>query len=767
MKKSKLCLFSLVVLLGLVGCNNTSNTSSSVTSSAASSVSDTSSNTPSSTPVSSNTPSSTPISSSTPVTSSSSSSEAIRHTITKKIAPQLFARDQEGTSTIKFDKESYLAGETVTYTIETDEYAFGYDEDVFNQQAIIVVGGEAIPFNVKQNEDVEWVYVGSFTMPDVKEKDVTFYAAPYSIIYYGDETSPALKTITYDVCDGIVAIGPSSFSAGSNLYSITLHRTKSIAITKASLTIGSTTTELNISSLNWQNDFVTLSLGSTLANDNVSIKIEGKEVQTYKLNIVGTDYVSFYNGNPAGDIMEGVSIDFSFGFKSGYNVTYTITGATNTAYSPTNRIQFVMPSNDVTITFTGSSYASISVQNVEHVISSKIYVDEGSSNKVEATSCQAGSSFYVTAELETGYKLGEAYLLGHEDDKVSPNSVNWGYDSSTYSSIYKDCYTFTMPSDGSPATVVISVVKSGTITLTSDDDHYTSCVVKDSPYSYGSSEKSLSDFAPGDDFYLFPAVKDGFRLTGATISDGTTSSNVTAEYSSNSYYVKGTMPDNGVANVTFTFGQVYGISIENESDISSKVRFSFSDYSKQFAEGSNVKISISEVFGYTLNGLSYKDNNGTTVALEIKTDSYSRKYVEFTMPGYAITLTPSISEATKVNVTLGYKNNSSWELGMVKVGSTKGSASVSEYYVESGADVSEAKDLYDGDTINCQVSDYDAWSDELEDFAQRFNVIVEVTYTDGKVLTKTTTFEYGAYTADVALESNIKSVIVVITDAAN
>ncbi len=762
MKKSKLCLFSLVVLLGLVGCNNTSNTSSSVTSSAASSVSDTSSNTPSSTPVSSNTPSSTP------VTSSSSSSEAIKHTITKKIAPQLFARDDvEGTSTITFDKESYLAGETVTYTIVTDEYAWGYNEDVFNKEAIIVVGGEAIPFNVKQNEDVEWEYVGSFIMPDVKEKDVTFYAAPYSIIYYGEETSPALKTITYDVCDGIVAIGPSSFKAGSRLYSITLHRTKSIAITKASLTIGSSTTTLDVSSLNWQNDFVTLSLGSNVANDNVSLKIEGREVQTYKLNIVGTEYVSFYNGNPAGNIMESASIDFSFGFKSGYNVTYTITGATNTSYSPTNRIQFVMPSNDVTITFTGSSYASISVQTVEHVTSSKIYVAEGSS-KVEATSCQAGSSFYVTAELETGYKLGEAYLLGHEDDKVSPNSVYWGYDSSTYSSIYKDCYTFTMPSDGSPATVVISVVKSGTITLTSDDDHYTSCVVKDSPYSYGASEKSLSDFAPGDDFYLFPVVKDGFRLTGATISDGTTSNTVTAEYSSNSYYVKGTMPDNGIANVTFTFGQVYGVSIENESDISNKVRFSFSDYSKQYAEGSNVKINISEVFGFTLNGLSYKDNNGVTVDLEIKTDSYSRKYVEFTMPGYAITLTPSISEATKVSVSLGYKNNSSLTLDMVKVCSSKNSStSVEGSSVASGADVSETKDLYDGDTINCQVRDYDAWSDELEDYAQRFNVIVEVTYSDGNKLTENTTFEYGAYSASVALESDIESVIIVITDAAS
>lgn len=752
MKKSKLCLFSLVVLLGLVGCSNSTPTSSS--SYVASSASTVSSSSISSSSVSSS-------------SSSSSSSVAIKHKLVQKIAPQLFIRDNMGDSYIEFDKDSYEAGDTVNYTIHT--YGF-YQDSTFNDQAIMVVGGHVINFNVVEGEDD--TYTGSFTMPDVDETDVTFYAAPYSITYYGSETTES-KTITYNLCDGIEAIAPTSFKAGSNLYSIVLHRSKSVSITKATIKIGSESADLDISSLNWQNDFVTFSLGSITASDDVTITIEGKEVASHNLTIVGSQYVNYYT-NPSSTYMEGETVDFSYGAVNGYNVTCTVTGATNTS-SYSGRVAFVMPANDVTITFTGTSYSAVTIKADSHITSSKIYVSEYSS-KVEAdeNKVAAGETFYVVCEVEAGYKLGQAYIEGNESNKVSASSVYFGYDSSTYSSIYKTAYTFTMPSDGSACTIVIGTTVSGTITLTQDDDHYTLCTVKDSASSYGATEKSLSDFSAGETFYLFPEVVDGFKLTGATISDGTNSTHVDAKttYSGTSY-IEYTMPDSNIANVTFEFGETHEVEIQNLSEVSSKVRFSFSSGS-YYAVGDTVTVTITEQYGYTLDKvqLSYTlsgDSAATVKDCDIKVNQYNKKYIEFTMVDADVTIIPTISEGTKASVTFAYANNSTKEVSAISIQSTKGSnISLSSYSVSASASDSATNDLYVGDSISCAVRDYYAFSDEADDYITRFVVTLEITYSDGTATSTTNVARgsYNAYETTVDLTANISGIKLIITDIA-
>jgi hypothetical protein len=748
MKKSKLCLFSLVVLLGLVGCSNSTPTSSVVSSAST---------------VSSSSISSSSVSSSS---SSSSSSVAVKHKLVQKIAPQLFNRDNMGDSYIEFDKDSYEAGETVNYTIYT--YGF-YQESTFNDQAIMVVGGQVIAFNVVEGEDD--TYTGSFTMPDVDETDVTFYAAPYSIMY-GSDTAES-KTISYNLCDGIEAIAPTSFKAGSKLYSIVLHRSKSISITKATIKIGSESAELDISSLNWQNDFVTFSLGSNTASDDVTLTIEGKEVASHNLTIVGSQYVNYYN-NPSSTYMEGETVDFSYGAVNGYNVTCTIIGATNTS-SYSGRVAFVMPANDVTITFTGTSYSAVSIEADSHITSSKIYVAEGYSSKVEPDENKvgAGETFYVVCEVEAGYKLGQAYIKGNESNKVSASSIYWGYGTS-YSSTYKTAFTFTMPSDGSACTIVIGTTVSGTITLVQDDDHYTSCTVKDSANSYGATEKSLSDFSAGETFYLFPEIVDGFKLTGATINDGTNSAHVDAKttYSGTSY-IEYTMPDSNIANVTFEFGETHEVEIQNMSEVSSKVRFSFSAGS-YYAVGDTVTVTITEQYGYTLDKvqLSYTlsgDSAATVKDCDIKVNQYNKKYIEFTMVDADVTIIPTITEGTKASVTFAYANNSTKEVGCINIQSTKGSnISLSSYYVSASASDSATKDLYVGDSISCTVRDYDAFSDETDDYITRFVVTLEITYSDGTP-TCTTDVARGninSYETIVALTANITGIKLIITDIA-
>lgn len=692
----------------------------------------------------------------------------------QKIAPALFIRDGNGDvkSTISFDKESYASGETVTYTIScANAY---YDKAAFNDQAIMVVGGVSIAFNVEADSNDSTKFVGSFVMPDVEgDGDVTFYAAPFSI-YNNNAESTEKKTLTYNVCDGIVAIAPSSFVSGSYLYSITLYRSKSIMLTKAALKIGTESYDLSVSNLQWNNDFVTLSLGSKTASDDVVITIEGKEVTSHSLNIVGEEFIT-YNTTPSSHYLEGETVDFRFTSKSGYNVTYTIDGAENAAtYSQSSYISFVMPANDVTITFTGTEYGKITVATNTNVTSSSIYVDGQYGNKVEATSAAPGSTFYVLAEATSGYKLGKAYIEGDEENKVSVSDIYFGYDSSTYTSIYKSGYTFTMPKDGSSANIIIEVGQAGTITLTADAEHYSGCKVGSSS-SLSGATKSLTDFAPGDEFYLFPTVLSGFGLTGASVSDGTNSTEVQAgtaseyDYSTYSYvtysYVKCTMPENGVANVTFTFGNMYSVTIDNESGISSQVRFSFANSTTSYAAGNKVTVNISETFGYSLSKLECKGaSSETTAELEIKADSYGNKYVEFDMPSENVTLIATVDQSAKTNVKFEYVNDSTSTVSSVTIRSVRGGESLSNYSVAAEGTGNATYDVVVGDTISVSVSDSNAY--DYSTYSLNFVVTVEISYSDGtETVTKNAVFNYGNYTVDgIEVTSNLAGVKVTIAD---
>ncbi len=616
-------------------------------------------------------------------------------------------------------------------------------------------------------------------MPEVEGESVDFFAAPYSVYSYSSESTET-KTITYNVTDGLVVIGPSSCVVGSNLYSVTLYRSKSISITKATIKIGETTSDLDVSNLNWQDDFVTFSLGYKSATDNVVITIEGKEVSSHSLTIVGADYITYYNGAPNSKYLEGETVDFSFGFADGYNVSYTIDGATNAAsYNANQHINFVMPGNDVTITFVGTEYGTIEVASNEHITSTKLYSASGSygsATEMTSTSAAAGSDVYVIPEVESGYVLGKAYIQGDEENKVSPADISLGYDSS-WNKITKTGYEFTMPSDGSSITIVIETAVGGTITITEDETHYSECVVRASN-SISASVKSLTDFAPGAEFYLFPTTNSGFALTGATVSDGTNSTHSDAQsgsgyvgYNSVTYqYVKCVMPENGIANVTLEFGTTYSVTIENEASLQSQVRFSFDGNATSFAAGDTVKVTISETYGYSLTKLEYGvASSSEKTELEIKKDEYSRKYVEFVMPEENVTLTPSITESQKVDVKFEYVNNSSNELGMVKVAAVKGySASLSTYSCAAGASDSATNSIYVGDTISVSVSDYSAYDSSTYSYTQRFDVKVEVSYSDGTdAQTLDVPFSYGSYSlSTIEVTSNLAGVKLVIADKA-
>ncbi len=774
MKKSKLFVLPLMAILLLAGCdNNTSSTSSSTSSSApessASSAQVSSSAASSSTPSSvssssssssvSSSESSSSISSSESSSSSSSSSEEekVKHTFNTIISPKVFNRG--GTYSLTFDKDSYAEGETATYTIiVSNSY---YDIETFNENVIIVIGDNKIPFNVKSEDNT--TFIGTFVMPKVDDakESVDLIIGTYSI--YKNSTDGEKKTLTFNVCNGLVAIAPSTFEAPSTFYSFSLYRTKTLSLTKISLKIGDNEAEdIDLSYVQWNDNFAEIPVRLEITQDTV-INVEAKEVSAYSLTIVGGDFVTFSSSAaPSATYLEGENVYLSYTPISGYDVTYTIEGATNISYSTTT-ISFVMPSQDVTITFTAIAYPTVSVTTDENISSCKTYVKQYSSY-IEGNKAKPGSTIAIIPEVKDGFKLGYAYIKGSESTKYTASSIYMGCDYSI-GSIYKTGFEITVPSDGNDFEVVISTIKCGTISVTEDTTHFSEVSVKDSVSSSG--ESSLNSFGAGDTFVLFPTVKDGFVLTGATISDGTDSE--AKSYNAGSYngrsYVECTMPENGVANVTFTFENAYTVSIENESEVQNKVRIEFDSKTSKFAKGSNVKVNLTEQFGYNLTKLELVNGEASN-DLIIETTS-SGKYVEFIMPESNVTLKATIEESAKVSVNISYKNNSTQDVGYFTITTEKGGLYLSENPFVSNKEVDTSAEIVVGNFISFAANDYNAWDDSIQNYVQNFDFKLTITYNDNTTKLITATFEYVRYEiSHIEVTDNIKSMSLVISDKA-
>lgn len=774
MRKSKLLIMPLMAMLLLVGCDNNTSSSSSTSSEPESSVSSSSSSssTASSSPVvssevsssSSSSSASSEASSSEDSSSSSSSSQTssdsssseevkVKHTFNVICYSSLGA-------TFIFDKEDgYSTGDTVSYTIKGSYIS--YQKDSFNNGALIDIAGHKIAFNTEvSGSDL----VGSFVMPEVGEKEeVDFIVGTYSA--YVSDLTAADKKITIELTDGLVAFTPDTIKEGATFSSFAIYRAKTVALTKVSYKIGNGEfVEVSTQYVSWYQDFASISLSGLSVTDDITIKIEAKEVSAYNVKIVGKEYVTF-SSEPSSSYIEGETVSFYYTAISGYSVTCKVTtddgeDILNQSYYGSNW-KFTMPGKDVTITFTATEYPTVTVETDDNITSFKVYTrsgyyssySESSDNKVEP-----GSTFYISAEVKDGYKLGTASIKGDDTQTYTA--------SSQYALNNKIGYQITAPSDGSSFTVVISTIQCGKITITEDSTHFTSVAVKDSENSY--TESTFNSYGAGDSFVLVPSVVDGFVLTGATISDGTTSTTVDAQINySGTSYVKCTMPENGIANVTFTFATSYSVTLDADLQDTTKVRANFDSGTSNYAEGATVKLTLQVQFGYELSKieLAYDD---TTTELKIKTNSYGYKYVEFKMPAYNVTLKSTIVEAEKVSVSFSYANNSTKTVSSISISDTNNSFAIEANDVATTiGPVTNTSEIVIGNYINFSVYDSNYYDNTTYTYLENFAVTLTITYTDDTTEIKQATYEYGTYEVSrIEITKTIKSFSLVITDKA-
>ncbi len=763
MKKSKLFVLPLMAILLLAGCdNNTSSTSSSTSSSApessASSAQVSSSAASSSTPSSvssssssssvssSESSSSTSSSESSSSSSSSSEEEKVKHTFNVICYASIDA-------TFTFDKaDGYSTGDTVTYTIQ----GMASRVDNYNSGALIDIAGHKIAFNVEvSGSDL----VGSFIMPEVGDKtEVDFIVGMYDA--YTTEATDTDKTVTLDVTDGLVAFLPSSLKQGTNLYSFGLYRSKTMILTKVSYKIGDGDfNEVNITYTSWYQDFTSISLSASITDD-ITIKVEAKEVSAHSLTIVGGEYVTF-SQTPSSSYIEGETVSFYYTPISGVSVTCKITTEDgeiqNSGYS--TNVSFTMPGKDVTITFTATAYPTVTIEADNNISSYKIFARNGYYyNEVTDNKVAPGSEFYVVAVAKEGFKLGTAYFKGAESAAVIASYQN---------AVSATAYSFTAPSDGNDFTIVINAVSCGTITITEDTTHFSEVSVKDSVDSSG--ESSLNSFGAGDTFVLFPTVNTGFVLTGATISDGTSSEAIKYDAKvkyGGTRYVECKMPENGVANVTFTFATAHTVTLDADLKDETKVRANFESNTSTFAEGDTVKIELSVQFGYELSKIELV-NGDITTELTIQS-SYSGKYVEFIMPDGDVSLKSTIVESEKISIDFSYKNESVNRIPELRIYDVNNQFEISKENVATSEVTTSTNTITVGNKINVSITafEYDS-SGNYSVYLSELDVKLTITYNDNTSKDLAATFSWGFYEINsVEITNNIKSMSLVISDKA-
>lgn len=197
---------------------------------------------------------------------------------------------------------------------------------------------------------------------------------------------------------------------------------------------------------------------------NGSINIEntvGKDETITEVKYYSSSYASSTSEKTSNGFGANADVYMFVKVKDGYSLgDATITNnGTKTTCKVTNSFNgsyynFKMPSDgsDVSININVIKNGTITVQaDSTYVESTSLSKSNYSSDNLANNAIGAGETFYVFVKMKedvSGYSLGQAQIQGKDDTAVDVQE-NYG---NTY-------YQFTMPSDGSDVTIVISMVK--------------------------------------------------------------------------------------------------------------------------------------------------------------------------------------------------------------------------------------------------------------------------------------------------------------------
>lgn len=484
---------------------------------------------------------------------------------------------------------------------------------------------------------------------------------------------------------------------------------------------------------------------------NGSINIENKvgkdenitEIKYYSSSYASSTSEKTNNGFGANadvymfvKVKDGYSLGDATITNSGTSTTCKVTNSFNGSY-----YNFKMPSDgsDVSININVIQNGTITVQvDSTYVESTSLSKSNYSSDNLANNAIGAGETFYVFVKMKedvSGYSLGKAQIQGKDDTAVDVQE-NYG---NTY-------YQFTMPSDGSDVTIVISMVKNGNITIAENAG------VSESKISTGASwlqdASKANDFAPGKKFYILAKPVDGKLVTKASMSDGTefkaTEVEATYNYGDGFSYFKFTMPKNGVANISFTTADAKKVTFDTVDGLT----FSFpsgATSGTSFAVGEKVQVMATASYGYTVKSLAIKDH--ADVQVDKKIDDNGNTYYEFVMPDYDVTLTGSVEASQVVTISvLGTKMPSKAHAVTINV---NGVSSAPSYSYDSGkTDVSITWIV--GDTLKFTYTTSDYRTDD--------DIYIVITKTDGSVKEIQMSAGYYNYTATATLEADWASI---------